>query len=271
MKLLSFLLLLFVLAGCSDSDTTTTSSNNGSEPTSDLFGTVNLLDYRGRQIQDKSGVLVKCEGTSFSALTDTGGNWIIHNLPTRTYNIGFSKEGFYSFHDPIFTFVAGAPVRYYGSRGNYFESIVTIGQPPRYTITLDGLSMPKYYFDSVKGYVTTNGALYLHTSDDTPNLVFIGILLIAGTNPSLNIEDKTSYSFSRLSSETLYTAHDSSLDISFILGYQSPPVNQIPEGQTLYIRAYPKLTTAQQYDPFTDKSEFIGYGQGSNILSAIKK
>src|SRR6478609_2741609 len=111
MKIITFLtLLLFIAAGCSDSNTTTTSSGDG--VTGDLIGTVYLSDHRGRSMTNHSGVTVQIEGTSFSAVSDVNGNWVIHNLPTRTYAITFSKPGFYIRRNPSYTFVGGEPVRY---------------------------------------------------------------------------------------------------------------------------------------------------------------
>jgi len=272
MKIVSFLFLLFVLVGCSDSNTASTNSSGGEGVTGDLLGTVNLVDYRGRQIQDKSGVLVKCEGTSYSALTDTGGNWIIHNLPTRTYNIGFSKDGFYSFHDPIYTFVAGAPLRYFGSRGNHFGTIVTIGQPPRYTITMDGLILPTKHTDSLNRIITTSGFIYLHSSNDVPDSTTSGILFIAGTTPLLDIEDKSSYIYKVWVSVFLNSTQDSVFNYTLKWEYDDEPISKLSVGQTIYVRTYPMLRGDDEYDPVTDQSHYIGYSHtGSNILSAIKQ
>jgi hypothetical protein len=272
MKLLSIVILISVIAaGCRDSNTTTTSTSGGDGVTGDLFGTVNLVDYRNRPISDKSGVMVKCEGTSFSAITDTGGNWTIRNLPTRSYKISFSKNGFYTAIDPIYSFTAGVPVRYIGSRWTTFNTTVTIGQSPRYSIILDGLIMPKLNFDSIKGNVTTPGALYLHTSDDTPDSVYVGILFIAGSNPTISIEDPSSYSFNMWDGKWSYATRDSGINFAFNLNYKSPPISQIPAGQLMYVRAFPMLTNAGQFDPLTNKETYIGYGEGSNILSAVKE
>jgi hypothetical protein len=117
----AFLALVF---GCKTSTTTSP------EVTGDLKGTVSLYDSHFNLVSDKSGVLVQAEGTSFSGISDTGGNWIIHDLPTRTYSLSFSKSGYGTMKNTSFSFVGGGTVLYDGLNGN---NQMTLSQPVTFT------------------------------------------------------------------------------------------------------------------------------------------
>jgi hypothetical protein len=74
-------------------------------------GEVTLLKD-GQVLQDRSGVNVQVRGTDISTLTDSNGAWELNGLPTRTYDITFSKEGFGEYKDFAFPFVAGGINKY---------------------------------------------------------------------------------------------------------------------------------------------------------------
>jgi len=95
-------LAVFSWVGCTDSSTNNSSSSN---LTGDLTGGITLTDYRDQYKSDKSGVLVQLDCTSFSAITDTAGLWIIHNLPSKTYSLTFSKEGCSTWKDESYSFL----------------------------------------------------------------------------------------------------------------------------------------------------------------------
>ncbi len=268
MKILTFLLLIFVAVGCSDSSTTTTITETTADgPSGDLIGTVMLTDYLGRQITDRRGVTVQCEGTSYSAISDSAGNWVIHDLPTRTYVISFSKPEFYTWKDLSYSFVGGGPTRYKPPFTNY----VTLGQPPEFTIDLDGIAMPSRVFsDSLKDFIYTEGSYYAHSSN-APSETSIGILLISSHSPTLSIDKKDSYDnsyyffyYNKKSSESVLNATGS-------LNYNNILLKDFLPGETIYIRAYPVIGNSRIYDPYTDTYEVVGYGpNGSNILSAVR-
>jgi len=60
----------------------------------DIVGFVKLIDDEGKEIFDKSGVSVKVENTSFSAITNEEGLFRISNLPAGSYKLVYSKDGF---------------------------------------------------------------------------------------------------------------------------------------------------------------------------------
>ena len=61
-----------------------------------LIGWVKLYDEFGRRIADKSGVLLKFEGTNplITAITDSAGKFQVDNLPQGTFNVYCTKSGF---------------------------------------------------------------------------------------------------------------------------------------------------------------------------------
>ncbi len=262
MKILSLFLLLVIAAGCSDSNTATTNTS-GDGVTGTLVGTIiRLNDYRGRSMSDKSGVLVSCEGTSYSALTDSDGNWIIHDLPSRTYVISFSKPGFYTWKDLGFPFTGGGVMRY---NNIYFSGSVELGEFAKFTVTLDAVIMPKG---------TALGGIYGHTSSNTPDSAIVGMHVIFGRTPQLTAEDESSYLLgynfpNGLTSPT--GGRDTTVSLASVMNKNVYSSMGFVSGETVYVRAYPLLGNPQAiYDPLTNKYKQIGYSlTGSNVLSGI--
>lgn len=274
MKILSILLLLFVLAGCSDDSST---ASTGSSSTGDLLGTMQLTDHRGRLMSDHSGVTVQIEGTSFSAVSDVNGNWVIHNLPTRTYAITFSKPNFYTRRNPSYTFVAGEPVRYLDLSipyGGYNIPSIPLGALPQFTITLDGVVLPAIIekIDSLnkKTIIYTSGTIFAHTSANTPDSVDVGMYLIIGKNADLRIEDISTYSYLvPVLSKTPVPA-DTSINLTQNLYYSTVQHYGLQAGDMLYFKAYPTIGTPGQFNRITNTFEYIGNGPTpSNVLSGI--
>ncbi len=255
-KVISSLLLLTAIAiGCSDSNTATNSS--GTDVTGDLAGKVRSYNYLGRFNTDNSGILVQCEGTPYSTLSDSAGNWIIHNLPTRTYSISFSKPDFYTWKTTSYTFVGGGIVRYKDANGKDYAQI---GELPRFKLFLDGITMP---------HGNVYGNIYAHTSNDAPDSVSLGLYILVGTNPNLNINDKSSYTilqpyypFNSVAQIDTNMSITLPFTTAFFKGYTS--------GVTLYFKLYPSITSDSYYDARTDTYIPVGYStEGSNVLSAV--
>src|ERR1043165_5836971 len=143
MKILSLLSVLIMLASCSDSNNTTTSSVGGDKVTGNLIGKITLTDHTGKPIANKSGALVQIDGTSYSAVTDSNGDWEIHNLPSRTYSLSISKDGFVTFHDPSYAFLGGGTTRYF-YRYFYYYTFYEFPEVPlkefaQYSVFLDAV------------------------------------------------------------------------------------------------------------------------------------
>jgi len=76
--------------------------------TGNMIGFVTLYDENGNLIQNKSGVNISVNGLStFNVLTDTNGRFEIDRVPTGTYNINFTKNGFSETKRVGYEFVGG--------------------------------------------------------------------------------------------------------------------------------------------------------------------
>lgn len=260
-SLVLFISLLGVLCGCSEDIAPASTGGSGT-----LTGRITITDYRGRAKADKSGVLVQVDGTSFSTLTDSNGNWTIYNLPSQTYSLTFSKEGCYTWKDLSYSFLGGGVVRYeylYTDHG-YPEHrfLVPIGEFPKYQIFLDAIVPSK--------------VIYGHTSEDGPCQTGLGVYLISGKQGNISIEDSLSYRNAyyfktdfNLPTPAFYSASSRDTTIELVAlcanlldGYNS--------GDTVYFRAYPGIGNNSYYDAIKDKTVIIGYSNaGSNILSTV--
>ncbi|HET9135617.1 MAG TPA: carboxypeptidase-like regulatory domain-containing protein [Candidatus Kapabacteria bacterium] len=274
------LLAAVVWLGCSDSNGS--NDNGNSDLTGDLTGKITLTDYRGYAKADKSGVLVQLDGTSYSAISDTGGAWTIHNLPSKTYSLTFSKTGYSTWKDRSYSFTGGGVVRYHYiniiNRNIITDFIVPMAELPLYSIVIDALLLPKVvYSDSAKSNITIPGTLYGHSSPDAPNNsnYSLSALIISSKKSSLSLEDNTSYN-----NEYFYTSNSGDWNFyslsahDTIVNFTVTRFNQLLQGfssgDTVYFRAYPGIGYNSYYDAIEDKVVPIGISNnGSNVLSAI--
>lgn len=275
MKILTSLILLVILASCSDSNTATTSTSGGGGSAGDFIGTMRLSDYRGRIMADQSGVTVQIEGTSFSAVSDASGNWVIHNLPTGNYAISFSKPNFCTRRNPSYSFVGGsAPARYrdpYSNSGNTILPI-DLGELPKFTVTLDAITMPVLITKdtgSKKYSYWVSGRVFAHTSANTPDSTNVGMFLIISKQPDLRIEDTSSYISMTYSNAQNKATTDSTVNLAADLYYPAQQLKGVQPGDVVYFKAYPVINGIYQFNSITNKIEILGNGPTpSNVLSA---
>ena len=287
--LLALLFLSLCCFGCSSTDMNPASGSNG-VPVGTLKGTVSLIDTVSQHVVDKSGVLVELLGTSYSAITDTGGLWSIPNLPSRTYNIKYSKPGYDPYKVQV-AFLGGATV--------WLDS-VELFHKLSFSTVLDAVILPPP--DSIDTLGKSHygvGYIYAHFSKNTPLHVYLGTMIIAGPRPDITIEDESSYRVALLNTSqtgyfTVKTNPDSSNDISIPIyngeayyGTLLVPSLQksFSKGDTIYVRSYPYITSipciatigvfavdAKYYiDPENRKRVFYGVGEASNVLSVVVK
>jgi hypothetical protein len=272
------LLAAVVWLGCSDSNGTNDGSGGNSSLTGDLTGTINLIDFRGYSKLNKSGVLVQLDGTPYSAITDSLGVWTIHNLPTRTYSITFSKEGCCTWKDKSFSFTGGGIVRYkytYKYDNALYSSFnPTIRELPLYTITLD-LILPYYvYSDSAKGYIYVNGGIFGHTSSDAPP-VSLSAYCISSNKPTLSLEDRSSYqNFFWYNSDVydfnFYNSSNKDTTTNLLIKNFPALLQGFSKGDIVYFKVYPGIGRDFYYDAIEDKTIPIGFSNnGSNVLSLV--
>ena len=257
-----FLCLAMIITSCKDDDATSGTSS-GTQQTGTLRGKVSLYDARSRLVSDRSGVLVQFEGTPYSTVSDTGGNWSVSNLPTATYSISFSKPGYATFKNTSYSFIGGGIVRYNNGSVQYLY------QPPQYTITIDAIIPPKnVYSDSLKKMVQQNGYIYGHTSDNTPDSVSLQVLYVTSHKPNFDPNDPTSYTLLWGNQITSSSLSDSIINIALNNWPGEGVFTRFSSGDSIYIRAYP-ASGSSYYDIKSDRTIIVGLGPSSNLLSAV--
>ncbi|MBS1904108.1 MAG: carboxypeptidase regulatory-like domain-containing protein [Bacteroidetes bacterium] len=101
------ILFVVIFVGCDRDDDDVMFNKVGAAT---LQGTVTLIDSVGNRLNDASGVTVRLDDSTFSAVTDVNGVWKIHGLPNRTYEITYSKPGFGTIHEASYQFLGGDTV-----------------------------------------------------------------------------------------------------------------------------------------------------------------
>lgn len=245
MKSYSVLILFIclIVSACSESSTTTSSIT---EPTGSLMGTISLQDSLGNAIQDRRGAEVQIEGTSFSAITDSLGQWEIPALPTRLYTLLFSKPGFYTMKNMTYGYVTGKDV-YYGN--------VLLQQEIHYSETLISLTLSSKFNQSKINFAFTN-----NTPKD------IAVYYFFATTPNIDPNDSTTYRFCSGSSLSFFSSSRTGS-----IGLFTDVGQFFSSGQTVYLQAYPGGYQAVQhyFDPIKMRNIWVGFGKPSNVISAV--
>ena len=241
--LLTALICATFLYGCKDS-TTVNTSGTGSL-VGDLKGRVYAYDQKAAHIPDASGFRVSIEGTNYSAITDSTGFWVIHNLPTRTYSIAFVKEGFDTMKNTSYTFVGG---------GTQWVEVTYVLQHPTTEVILDAAIIQYGDKKSIDLY-----KIYGHATDNSS----AGVLVALSTTPSFDPEEIGVTYYSR------NTNIDSQL--GFFQAFEGFLFNNSSKSDTLYVTAYAMSLPQSYFDVQTGRYVQLGLGKQSNVLQIIKK
>ncbi|MGE3801407.1 MAG: carboxypeptidase-like regulatory domain-containing protein [Candidatus Kapaibacterium sp.] len=271
--------LLFVLTLI----TLTTLNSCGSDPsdpsnrlTGVLTGKVIVYDQYGNREQDKSGVKVEVDGTSYTGISEPDGYWHIENLPAGTYVITMSKDGYSQYKHYAYPFVGG---------GEGFVHQTDLHQIPTYKIE----SFWAGYVDTatkkmeVLLYDSATGRPY-HDVKDTlvsvaPYFVAYGrmsqppsvnnyqsLILFTGRNPDVSSTPGKYEYLQTLRSEP--NSQDFGFKLNGTLTYYSA-------GETIYLKAYPVASAANANyysNPLTGEQFFIGISdEGSQVISVVKQ
>jgi hypothetical protein len=88
-KVGNIFILMLLLYGCEKSEVSINLKST-------LKGHISPYDVHGAREEQKDNILVFLDGSEpeLTALTDTAGNYEINNIPTGTYNLVISKEGY---------------------------------------------------------------------------------------------------------------------------------------------------------------------------------
>lgn len=246
-------MIFFVMAfaGCSDSDTISTS---GGLATGNLVGGISgLVDSLGNMATDLSGVTVEAIGSGISAQTDSTGYWKLKNLPTRTYNLRFSKPGYVDYYVNGYSFLGGAT--------SWFDQYFYLIMPPSFTVKFDGL-----FFTVNDKYL--RGTLYMHCSENTPHFESVRMFVVFGSSKVMDLNDNSTFltyiNFNVINGSITRDEQTKSLTIE---NYAIGDTNLFHHGQTVYCQLFPYISNNQYLDIDKNKIVYVGQGAGSNILS----
>jgi len=200
-------IILLVMSGCEK-------PVDGGISTNTIVGFIELADENGNIVSDKSnGIIVLYSPDSLtSELTDASGRVIIENVPSGTYNVKFSKEGYGEYMD-FGTRVAGGPAESLIGTGNLFKKPVE---------TISNLS------------IIWNGNYYIIAGDISPNANELYLRFFFSNDPSV----------SSLNYATTNVAYISEFDISDGSHFQIngdvlfTPLEIYDEGSTIHVKAY---------------------------------
>jgi hypothetical protein len=257
MKILAVLSLafLFIGVGCKSS-----APNSTQVVTGDLTGNVGLYDSHGNEIFDRRNVLVQVEGTSLSAISDSVGNWVIHDLPTQTYIIAFSKTGYGTLKNTSFSFIGGGSVSY-GNR-------VYLYQPLNFSISLDSLST---IYETTGNY-NNSGYLSGHISGAwLSDSTIIQAYVLIGSTANIAFGDTSTYFGGLLFNNDRLTLHKSGSDLVFnasdweVCG----PAGWVQHGVKVYLQAFATISnySPRYYDIVAAKWVYPNPPQSSKIIA----
>lgn len=265
---LLLLLTLLVLASCSDNNTTTNTTGSGSDVTGTLKGYVALYDSNGYQVSNSGGVRIELIGTSFATQSDSTGYWVFTDLPSRTYDLKFSKAGYSTNYDQ-FQFLGGSTL-WFSNSSSPFE----LQQPAVFTTTLDAIIPPQKSFTDSLGILHSGatGSVFFHYSKNSPSNIGFGGIFIVSRNPALDLANPSSYEHLAVPQVEYKpnTSPDSVFNGQFSIAYGYGILLGYASGETLYFKCYPFVRTVMTYHEMTTfTSRYICYGTASNVLSMV--
>jgi hypothetical protein len=261
-NILLLTLLVAMLTGCSD-DTPSSQQLTGK-----LKGTVVLYDTHGNRVADRSGVLIQAEGTSYSTRTDAGGNWTLDNIPTQTYSLEFTKDGYAPYKNTSYSFVGGGTVLY--------RDTVYLSQLMPYTVVIDSVyaaynDWPYYTYEDL-GYVSGH-----ITGADIADIDKLNVAVYISTTPTVYIPDVTTtlggalINTTSLSDGVSLTASGSTILFS-ARGWQiCGPEGWIQHGRKVYLqaKAYTKNSARGYLDVNSGKWIEPDTGRLSNVVEVV--
>jgi len=213
-----------------------------------IAGYVSLYDENNSLIENMSGVIVTIESMpSFNATTDIYGKFVIDNVPSGTFNIDFTKQGFSETKQTGFSFVA--------EKGAYMLSKI-LCKPSTTTVKLVSLSI------------------------DSANHQF-GMIVLECYSHTLSKNSAIARVFYGLSNSISYSNYDYSLSMSpddisstndsIMVGIGFSPYNYCSSGTKVFVIAYGAPSNYSSYiNTNTGKTIYPGLNPTpSQIMSIV--
>lgn len=210
-----------------------------------IKGTIYTLDEFGYQNNDNENIVLKLEGSEplISMITDTSGLYEIKDIPSGTYNLIISKEGYGEYQRQGIQIVGGnAPLYYNGS-------IIEKSSTTIENLSLEIVNSTEVY---LKGIVNHNYIID-QWSFRTPAIRYF---IHNQSNPSdINYLQTSSVSFNGDSGSEM----ESRIYID---------MNLFPSGSKIYVIAYGCYGSEYgYYDILSNQYKYSSLGTGSNIAS----
>ena len=124
-KLFALCLVILLFSACKK----TTTIEELPTPLQTVEGFVALYNEFGQALPNSAGATVSLDSTSFSAITDSAGKFVIKNVPAGSYTVSYTKNGYgtikQNYHD-------------YQGGGNYL--LLSVNLYANSTSTITGLS-----------------------------------------------------------------------------------------------------------------------------------
>jgi hypothetical protein len=198
-----------------------------------------VLDQDLNDLPDRSGVTVSFDGSGLSTTSDSTGSWTITGLPTRTYDITYSKPGYGTIHHYGYQFVGGGTA--------YVQDVdVTLEPPTQVSVT----SLQAAIDDSTQSPVALL-ALNATPSVTATRQSHVYLLFVISRSSSSSIDNRTgAYTvIERLQIGSGARVRLLLSDLRSLTGVKS--------GETLYITAY--AVSGRSFRPETGQSDFASH------------
>lgn len=201
---------------------------------------------------DHRGIEIQIENTTFTTSTDSNGRWSIDELPTGTYNILISKNGFGYFKYTSVQFIGG---------GEYYIGTRFLTSVPVLPVGLDSTITNPFA-------VIILGTLY----EEIPEADYHNVLIFFGLSDSVSSNPEY-YKYMRSASISLGSFSESiNINILKDIGFNS--------GDTIYITAFASISFYnymfggyvgyyyhRYIDTITGRYVYTHLGKKSNIVS----
>lgn len=206
-----------------------------------IEGTIVTYDEFNNLINDPENVQVQLEGTDpvLSTFTDKDGKYEFENVPTGTYNLIFSKEGYGTSQEQGIKIVGGSEAVRHFYNDLFAISTITIEN-----LTVENVDNQTILLKAIVNHDFTNTypvlLYYLHTSENTSGTHYMqfGYIYFFGASG---------------------TQLSSTIEINS---------NKFSPGSTIYAVAYGSQSThASYYDIQTGLLIFPSLGEASNTAS----
>jgi len=244
----ALILILLLFSGCEKTEVSQLDLKGT------LKGKVYTLDEFGDKNNDNENIVIQLEGSDplISSITDSSGSYEIKDIPSGTYNLIISKEGYGEFQEQGIQIVGGnVPV--------YFDGLIL----EKSSTTIENLSLEivNSTLVNIKGIVNHN-----YTIDHISNIVpEIRYFIHNQSNPSC-------INYLRTGSVTINQDSGSQMEARIYID-----MNLFPSGSKIYVIAYGYGSGYQYsygygyvygyYDILSNQPIYSGLGTGSNIAS----